>query len=94
MAAKKRKYLASLIPLIICVGLSLILSLKEPKNFPDPSYPYKTKEYLDYLSQGWVLIGIILSVVFFCVILIEDVFRYLERIGEEKRISKEIRLRK
>ena len=66
----------------------------EPKDYPDPSYPYRTKEYLDYLSQNWFFIGIILSVVFFCIILIEDVFGYVERLREEKRIAEEMRLKK
>jgi hypothetical protein len=88
MAANKRKYLASLVPLIICTGLSIIFSLQEPKNFPDPSYPYRTKEALDYLSSGWWLIGIVLSGVLFCIILIEDVFRYLERLYDERRLRK------
>jgi hypothetical protein len=88
VAANKRKYLAGFIPFIICTGLAIILSLMEPKNFPDPSYPYRTKEYLDYLAAGWFLIGIVLSGVFFCIILIDDVFSYLERLREETRLKK------
>gem|GEM_PF-5691552 len=66
-----------------------MLSLQEPRNYPDPAYPYRTKEYLDYLSQGWLLIGIVLSCVTFCIILIEDVFGYLERLrGEKKDLPK------
>ena len=68
-----------------------MLSLQEPRNYPDPAYPYRTKEYLDYLSQGWLLIGIVLSCVTFCIILIEDVFGYLERLRDEKRLAKETR---
>jgi hypothetical protein len=88
---KNRRYLASLIPFIICSGLSLILSVKEPRNYPDPVYPYRTKEYLDYLSQGWWLIGIVLSCVFFCIIVIEDVFGYIERLRDQRRLAKERR---
>ncbi len=90
MAAKVKKYLASLIPFVICTGLSLIFALKEPKNYPDSSYPYRTKECLDCLSQNWFFIGIVLSVVFFCIILIEDVFGYVERLREEKRLAEEM----
>jgi formate-dependent nitrite reductase membrane component NrfD len=94
MVGKKRKLLAGLLPLIICSGLSLIFELIEPKNFPDPSYPYRTKEYLDYLSKGWLFVGIVLSVVFFFIILIEDLFGYFERVREEKRLAEEMRPKK
>ena len=88
MAAGKRKYFASLIPFIICGGLSVIFSLKEPLDFPDASYPYRTKEYLDFLSQGWLLVGVVLSGVFLSIILIDDIFSYFERLREERRAKK------
>jgi hypothetical protein len=88
MAANKRKYLVSLIPFVVCTGLSVTYSLLDPKNYPDPSYPFKTKEVLDYLSQGWLLIGIVLSGVFFSIILIDDVFRYLEGLYDQRRLRK------
>jgi hypothetical protein len=88
MAASKIKYWAGLMPFIICAGLSVIFSLKAPKDYPDPSYPFETKEMLNYLSEGWFLVGIVLSGVFLSIILLDDVFNYLERLWEERRLRK------
>jgi hypothetical protein len=88
MAANRTKYLASLIPFIVCTGLSLVLSLKARKDFPDPSYPFQTEEALHYLSDGWFLIGAVLSGVLFSIMLIEDVFSYFEKLCEKKRTRK------
>ena len=75
-----KKYLASLIP--------FIYGAKSPKDFPDPSYPYQTKGTLAYLSTAWFYIGIILSGIFICMFIINDVFDYIAKAIEKKRMDK------
>jgi hypothetical protein len=83
-----RKYLASLIPFLFCTILSFIYGVKTPKQFPDPSYPYKTKETLAYLSTAWIYIGIFISAVFISMFMISDIFDYIAQIIKKKRMDK------
>ncbi len=83
-----KKYLASLIPLLVCTTLSFIYGIKTPKNFPDPSYPYQTKGTLSYLSTSWFYIGIIISAVFISMFIISDIFDYVAKVLEKKRMDK------
>lgn len=83
-----KKYLASLIPVTFCTILSVIYAVKTPKNYPDPSYPYQTEGTLAYLSSGWFYIGIIVSGIFICMFIINDIFNYIARFIEKKRMDK------
>ncbi len=83
-----KKYLAALIPVIFCTILSLIYGAKAPKDFPDPSYPYQTKGVLSYLSTTWFLVGVVISVIFITILLIDDIFDYLAKVIEKKRMDR------
>ncbi len=83
-----KKYLASLIPFLVCTTLSFIYGVKTSKDFPDPSYPYQTKGTLSYLSTSWFYIGIIISAVFISMFIISDIFDFVAKAIEKKRIDK------
>lgn len=83
-----KKYLASLIPFLFCTILSFSYGTKTPKGFPDPSYPYQTKGTLAYLSTRWFYIGIILSGIFIGMFIINDVFDYVAKAIQKKRMEK------
>ncbi len=74
-----KKYLASLIPLLVCTVLSFVYGTKAPKNFPDPSYPYQTKETLTFLSTTWFYVGIIISAIFISMFIISDIFDWIAK---------------
>ncbi len=80
-----KKYLASLIPFLVCTGLSFIYGVKTPRSFPDPSYPYQTKGTLAYLSMTWFYIGIIISGIFISMFAIGDIFDWLAKATQRKR---------
>jgi len=67
-----KKYLIVLLPFIVCSILALIYGNLEPKNFPDPIYPYRTPGMLQYLSTRWFIIGAVVSILLFILFLIED----------------------
>lgn len=83
-----KKYLASLIPFLICTLLSFIYGTKTPKDFPDPSFPYQTKDTLSYLSTGWFFVGIVISGIFISMFIISDVFDYVATAIEKKRMAR------
>ncbi len=79
-----KKYLAALVPFVVCSLVSLLFFLADPKDYPDPSYPYRTPAYLAYFTKGWFWIGVILSVMVLFIIGIEEFFGYLKR-REQRR---------
>jgi hypothetical protein len=79
-----KKYLLTPLPLIICTIISFFYANKEPHDYPHPSYPYSTEAVLSYLSSRWFIIGIVLSVIFLCILLIEDLFDYIEKKKEQR----------
>jgi hypothetical protein len=83
-----KKYLVSLIPFFFCTVLSSIYGAKTPKDFPDPVYPYQTKGTLSYLSTTWFYIGIIISGIFISMFIISDIFDYVAKASEKKRMDK------
>jgi hypothetical protein len=86
-----KKYLIALIPFIFCSGLALIYGHMPPKDYPDPTYPYRTPGALSYLSSRWFLIGLVLSGLFFVFILMEDISKYIEKKKWERILKKEKR---
>jgi hypothetical protein len=74
-----KKYFLALIPFVVCSTLALIYGSLEPKDFPDPTYPYRTPEMLQYLSSRWFLIGGVLSILAFVLIAIEDISNLIEK---------------
>jgi hypothetical protein len=83
-----KKYLIALIPFIVCSILSLIYRNMEPKDFPDPTYPYRNPGVLYYLSSRWFMIGIVLSILFFIFISMEDISNFIEKKIWNRRINK------
>jgi hypothetical protein len=84
-----KKYLFALIPFVFCSGLALIYSHMEPKDYPDPTYPYRTPGVLDYLSSYWFVIGIVLTALFFLFILMDDISKFLEKKKWERVLKKD-----
>jgi hypothetical protein len=83
-----KKYMASLIPFLFCSILSYIYGTKAPKDFPDPSYPYQTKGTLSYLSTTWFYVGIIMSAIFISMLIIGDIFDYVAKASDKKKMDK------
>jgi hypothetical protein len=83
-----KKYLLSLIPFIICSLLSLIYLYIQPQDYPHPSYPYRTPGVLYYLSSRWFIIGIVLSVLCFLIMVVEDIFGRIEKWSERRHLKK------
>ena len=83
-----RRYLWTLIPFILCSILSLLYTNLEPKDYPDPMYPTRSQDLLDYLSSRWFMIGIIISSVLAAIMAIEDVFSYVGKFFERRQFKK------
>ena len=83
-----KKYIVALIPFIVCSILSLSYKNIEPKDFPDPTFPYHTQGVLYYLSTRWFMIGIVLSIIFFIFIFMDDISNFIEKKIWERRIIK------
>jgi hypothetical protein len=83
-----KKYLIALIPIIVCSVLAIIYANLEPKDYPDPRYPYHTAWMLEYLSSRWFLIGIVLSILSFIIILAEDVSTSIGKKLWKRRLKK------
>ncbi len=79
-----KKYLAALVPFVVCSLASLLFFLAEPKDYPDPSYPYRTPAYLGYFTNRWFWIGVVLSVIVLFIIGIEDFSNYLKRREQQR----------
>jgi hypothetical protein len=77
-----KKYLVTLIPFIICGALSLCISSMDP----NPAHPYRTAPVLGYLALVWFYIGIVYSLMFFVIILLDDVFNKLQRFFCNRRL--------
>ena len=84
-----KKYLIALSPFVVCSTLTLLYSNLKPKDFPDPTYPYRTQEMLAYLSSRWFWIGIVLSILFFIFILMDDIFKFIEKKKWERILKKD-----
>jgi hypothetical protein len=74
-----KKYLVVLIPFVACSIFAYIYGLMEPAEYPHPTYPYRTPEIMDYLSNTWFVIGLVLSVLLFLLLIIEDVFSLISK---------------
>ena len=59
-----------------------------PEDYPAKSYPYRSEGALDYLSTGWFAIGIVLSLVVFSLLVIGDIFSYIDKTLEKRRLDK------
>jgi len=86
-----KKYLIVLVPFIVCSILAIIYGNLEPKDYPDPIYPYRTPEMLQYLSSRWFIIGSVVSSLLFILFLIEDGSKWIERKLSERGMRKEQR---
>ena len=84
------KYLVALSPLVLCGILSFTYTRITPRDVTDLQNPYRTQPLLEYLSTTWFYIGIVLSLVFLSVIVIEDIFNRIQR-NLEKRSMEEQR---
>jgi len=83
-----KKYLLVLLPFTVCSLLAYIYGSIEPKDYPHPTYPYRTPGILHYLSNTWFIIGIVLSILLFILLIIEDAFSFIEKKLEERRLKK------
>ena len=85
-----KKYLIALIPFVVCSIISVVFYFSEPKDYPDPSYPYRTQEYMIYFTNRWFWFGIILSGLFLIIILFEDIPKRIDKYLRDKRFKKGI----
>lgn len=84
-----KKYLIALIPFVVCSMLAYIYVNMKPADYPDPTYPYRPPEMLSYLSSNWFVIGVVLSFLCFILLLIEDVFKFVDKKILEWQFKKE-----
>jgi hypothetical protein len=80
--------LISLIPFILCSILAGLYYTIQPQDYPHLSYPYKTPGALHYLATRWFIIGIVLSILFFLIMVFEDIFTYLDKAIERRQLKK------
>lgn len=83
-----KKYFIALIPFVACSVLALIYRNLEPKDFPDPTYPYRALGALHYLSSRWFIIGVVLSILAFIFIAMEDISSFIENKILKRKIKK------
>jgi H+/Cl- antiporter ClcA len=83
-----KKYIVALLPLAICMILAVLYANMEPKDYPDPRYPWSTQASLDYFTSMWVIIGIGITGALVGMLLIGDVFSKVERYRERRRLRK------
>lgn len=79
-----KRYLAALIPFVVCSLISLLFYYSEPKDYPDPSYPYITPEYMIYFTNRWLWIGVVVSALFLIVLALEDIFDFMDKRRQKK----------
>jgi hypothetical protein len=77
-----------LVPFVGCTILSIIFAIKQPKEYPDPSYPYQTEGPLAFLSTGWFFIGLVISAVFLGILFMNDAFNLVEKVLKKRRMKK------
>jgi hypothetical protein len=77
-----------LIPFVGCTILSIILAIKEPKEYPDLLYPYQAEGPLASLSTAWFYIGLIMSAVFLGILIIDDLLNWVGNISKNGRVKK------
>jgi hypothetical protein len=77
-----------LIPFVGCTIFSIIYGIKQPKEYPDPSYPYQTEGALAFLSTRWFYIGLIMSAGFLTILIINDFFDWVEKVSKKRRMKK------
>jgi hypothetical protein len=67
----------------------LIYNLIQPSDdFTKLTYPYRTPKMLYYLKSRWFIFGLVLTGVFFFIIVIEDVFSFIEKKVKERKFRK------
>ena len=81
---KVKKYLIALIPFVVCTLLSLCFSFKDSNQ----DHPYRSELVLCYLAITWFFIGIIYSLMFFVIILLDDVFDRVQKHFKMRNLNK------
>jgi FtsH-binding integral membrane protein len=83
-----KKYLFALIPAVVGITMSIAFMLLTPTDYPDPTYPYRTKKALSFASSAWFIVGIGLSATAIVMIFLETMWdkagKYMDRRSMEK----------
>jgi hypothetical protein len=77
------------VPFVICSGLSVIYKNLPPTEHPTITSPWRDSALLSYLQEVWFVIGIVLSILFFIYILMDDISNYLEKIKWKRILKKD-----
>jgi hypothetical protein len=84
-----KKYLIALIPFICGSIFSIIYNNLQPQDWTHPNFPWhKTPGMLHYLASGSFIFGIVLSILFFIFILMEDIFSFVDKKLMQRRLKK------
>jgi len=86
-----KKYLSVPLPLAACSLLAYLYGSQSPADYPAPSYPYRTREVLDYLSGSWFIIGAVLSALLFILLIVDDIASFINRKLRERRVKNQER---
>ena len=79
-----KKYFVVLIPFLVTAPLSFFFANSDPNL--DAAYG---RDWIyDYLSQAWLAIGLIVSALAFFVLLIFDIFAFLERVAKNRALRR------
>jgi len=79
-----KKYLVVLIPFLVTALLSLYFAISDPNL----NAAYGRDYIYDYLSQAWLAIGLIVSALVFFVLLIFDIFAFVERAAKKRALKR------
>lgn len=82
-----KKYLITPIPFLVCWGISIYYRHAPSYDYPDPRYQFSKPGVLAYLADRWFLIGAVLTGIIISILLIEDLFEFLEKLKRRNRME-------
>ncbi len=86
-----KKYLLSLIPLVICVLISAALHYREAAGPGEELVMYRSRGMLNWLRDLWLIIGATVSGILISCMLIDDTFNIVEKFVARRRDQKKTR---
>jgi hypothetical protein len=79
-----KKYLSVLVPFLACSAIALYFAFAEP----NPAAIYGDRATYDWLSNLWLLIGIVTSVLTLVILLVHDAFSFWNRASEKRKLRR------
>jgi len=86
--ASRLAWLLALLPATIGIILAVVFSLMTANDYPDPTYPYRTHNTLNWLSSAWLIVGVSLSGLALVLLAVEASFDRLSEFFTRRSIQK------